>query len=74
MKTHAIHWESTANGTHGTGPKLFEKKEAERLVIELNEDYPHIKHEAVISVAPAGEPAVVEPGIPSKQEHAHSNQ
>ena len=50
MKTHAIHWESTVNGSIGTGKKLFEKKEAERLATELNESYPDIHHEAAIPV------------------------
>lgn len=61
MKTHAIHWKSTVNGTRGTGTKLFEKKEAERLATELNEGYPDIDHEAVIPVPAAAEPAVAEP-------------
>jgi hypothetical protein len=56
MKTHAIHWKSSVNGTIGTGTKLFAKKEAERLAIELNESYPDIDHEAVILVPPATEP------------------
>jgi hypothetical protein len=62
MKTHAIHWKSTVNGTHGTGTKFFEKKEAERLATELNEGYPDIDHEAVIPVPAAAESAVAEPG------------
>ena len=61
MKTHAIQWKSTINGTRGTGTKLFEKNEAERLATELNEDYPDIDHEAVIPVPAAAEPAVAEP-------------
>ena len=61
MKTHAIKWKSTVNGTCGTGTKLFEKKEAERLATELNEAYPDIDHEAVIPVPAAAVPAVAEP-------------
>lgn len=57
MKTYAIHWKSSVTGTIGTGTKLFEKKEAERLAMELNESYPDIDHEAVIPVPPAAEPA-----------------
>jgi hypothetical protein len=57
MKTYAIHWKSTVNGTHGIGTKLFEKKEAEHLATELNESYPDIDHEAVIPAPPAAEPA-----------------
>lgn len=47
MKTHAIHWKSSVTGTMGTGTKLFEKSEAERLATELNESYPEIDHEAI---------------------------
>jgi hypothetical protein len=60
MKTHAIYWKSTVSGQSGTGKKLFEKKEAERLATELNEGYPEIDHEAVIPVPAAAEPAVAE--------------
>ena len=38
MKTHAIFWKSAVSGQIGTGKKLFEKEEAERLATELNED------------------------------------
>jgi len=48
MKTYAIHWKSSVTGTIGTGTKRFEKEDAERLVAELNENYPDIDHEAVI--------------------------
>lgn len=63
MKTHAIHWKSNVNGNIGTGKKLFEKKEAERLATELNESYPDIHHEAAIPVPfiPATEIAAAEP-------------
>ena len=57
MKTHAIHWKCSLTGTIGTGTKLFEKEEAERLAIELNEDYPDIDHNAVIPVPIPTEPA-----------------
>jgi len=60
MKTHAIHWKSTVSGSIGTGTKLFEQEEAERLAAELNEKYPDIDHDAVIPVPPSAEPAVVE--------------
>lgn len=60
MKTYAIHWKSTLNGITGTGTRLFEKEEAERLTTELNERYPEIDHEAIIPVALAGESPVVE--------------
>ena len=60
MKTHAIHWKSTVSGKIGTGIRLFEKEEAERLATELNEDYPDIDHDAVIPVPPSAEPALAE--------------
>ena len=60
MKTHAIHWKSTVSGRIGTGTRLFEKEEAERLATELNEDYPDIDHDAVIPVPPSAEPALAE--------------
>ena len=60
MKTHAIHWKSTVSGKIGTGTRLFEKEEAERLATELNEDYPDIDHAAVIPVPVSAEPAVAE--------------
>jgi len=61
MKTHAIFWKSAVSGQIGTGTKLFEKKEAERLAAELNEGYPDIDHEAVIPVPAATKSAVTEP-------------
>ena len=60
MKTHAIHWKSTVSGKIGTGTRLFEKEEAERLATELNEEYPDIDHDAVIPVPASAEPAVAE--------------
>ena len=61
MKTHAIYWKSSGSGQIGTGKKLFEQKEAERLAAELNADFPDIDHEAVIPVPAAAESAVAEP-------------
>jgi hypothetical protein len=61
MKGYAIHWKSSVTGTTGTGTKLFAKKEAERLAIELNESYPDIDHEAVIPAPRAVEPVEPEP-------------
>ncbi len=58
MKTYAIYWKSTVSGQIGTGTKRFEKKEADRLAAELNEDYPDIVHEAVIPVPVAAESGV----------------
>lgn len=61
MKTHAIYWKSAGSGQIGIGTKLFEKKEAERLAAELNEDYPDIDHEAVIPAHATAESAIAEP-------------
>ena len=60
MKTYAIQWKSFVTGTTGTGTKRFEKEEAEHLAKELNEDYPDIKHEAVIP-APSATISMAEP-------------
>jgi hypothetical protein len=56
MKTHTIHWKSLINGKIGRGTLLFEKEEAERLAQDLNQDYPGIFHEAVMSVRLPVEP------------------
>jgi hypothetical protein len=62
MKPYAIQWRSFVTGTIGTGTKRFEKEEAEQLAKELNEDYPDIKHEAVIP-APSATISVAEPAV-----------
>jgi len=64
MKTYAIHWKSSVTGTVGTGTKRFEKEDAESLATELNESYPEIAHEAVISAPLPPEPAEAEPDSP----------
>lgn len=45
--SYVIQWKSKVNGRAGRGTKQFEKPEAERLVEELNREYPQIEHEAV---------------------------
>jgi hypothetical protein len=40
MKTRAIHRKSTVSGSFGTGTKLVEKKDAERVATELNANTP----------------------------------
>jgi hypothetical protein len=62
MKTYAIQWKSFVTGTTGTGTKRFEKEEAEQLAKELNEDYPDIKHKAVIP-APSATISTAEPAV-----------
>jgi hypothetical protein len=64
MKTHAIHWKSTVSGKIGTGTRLFEKEEAERLATELNQDYPDIDHTASLHTPGSVEPAVSGPAPP----------
>ena len=62
MKTYTIHWKSILNGKIGAGTFLFEKEEAERLAKELNQDYPGIQHEAVLSAETPSEPQLVQQG------------
>ena len=64
MKTYAIRWKCTVTGRIGTGTKLFEKEQAERLVTELNEKHPDIDHEAVIPAPPSSEPGAAEQVTP----------
>jgi hypothetical protein len=42
-----IQWKSNVNGRVGRGTKQFEKEEADRLVEELNREYPEIEHQAI---------------------------
>ncbi len=48
-----IQWKSKINGRAGRGTKLFDRHEAERLIQELNTEYPGIEHEIA---APQPEP------------------
>jgi hypothetical protein len=59
MKTHVIHWTSAVSGRVGTGTKLFQQAEAEKLATELNLEYPAINHEAVLFVPRPVEPEAV---------------
>lgn len=52
--SYVIQWKSKVNGRAGRGSKQFDKEEAERLVAELNHEYPQIEHQAV--PAGSGEP------------------
>jgi hypothetical protein len=49
-----IQWKTKVDARCGQGTKLFPREEAERLVEELNREYPHIQHE-VLGVAPGPE-------------------
>ncbi|HXU75232.1 MAG TPA: hypothetical protein VN794_01630 [Methylomirabilota bacterium] len=54
-KKYVIQWKSKVNGRAGKGTKLFDREEADRLVRELNYEYPQIEHEAV-NTEPRREP------------------
>ena len=45
-KTYVIRWKSKVNGRAGRGTKHFNREDAQRLVEELNQEYPQIEHEA----------------------------
>ena len=45
--SYLIQWKSKSNGRAGRGTKRFDKEEADRLVEELNREYPQIDHQAV---------------------------
>ena len=42
-----IQWKSKSNGRAGRGSKVFNREDADRLVLELNAEYPEIDHEVV---------------------------
>ena len=67
--SYVIQWKSKVNGRAGRGTKRFEKEEADRLVEELNREYPEIEH---ASVPAAEEPAAAESPVPSSPEPALS--
>ena len=51
-----IRWKSKVNGRAGRGTKEFRKDEGERLIAELNEEYPDIEHELIAAPPPAAQP------------------
>jgi len=60
--SYVIEWKSNVNGRAGRGTKRFEKEEVDRLVEELNREYPQIEHTAVLAIdEPVAEVAV--PGL-----------
>jgi len=64
--SYVIQWKSKSNGRAGRGTKRFEKEEADRLVQELNQEYPEIEHQAVPAVdEPAAEPVAPNPSEPA---------
>ena len=54
-KTYVIQWKSKINGRAGRGTKHFNPEDAERLVTELNQEYPNIHHEILDSESAAGQ-------------------
>jgi hypothetical protein len=60
---YVIQWKSKVNGRAGRGTKQFDKDEAERLVEELNREYPQIEHEAVAATAVEAEEGPAAPGF-----------
>jgi hypothetical protein len=46
--SYVIQWKSKVNGRAGRGTKRFGKEEVDRLVEELNREYPQIEHQAVL--------------------------
>jgi len=44
---YVIRWRSKVNGRAGRGNKEFTREEGERLVAELNQEYPDIQHDLI---------------------------
>ena len=62
--SYVIQWKSKVNGRAGRGTKRFEKDEVDRLVEELNREYPQIEHQAMPAVdEPVAEPILPEPNV-----------
>jgi hypothetical protein len=61
--SYVIQWKSKVNGRAGRGTKRFEKDEVDRLVEELNREYPQIEHEAIAASEVEPE-SVAETAIP----------
>jgi len=66
--SYVIQWKSKVNGRAGRGTKRFEKEESDRLVEELNREYPEIEHASV----PAADESAAEPIVPNPSEPALS--
>ena len=64
--SYVIQWKSKVNGRAGRGSKQFDKEEAERLVAELNNEYPQIEHQAVPANSSESEP-VAETVVPEPE-------
>jgi hypothetical protein len=59
-QTYVIQWKSMANGRAGRGTKAFSRDEGERLVEELNREYPQIHHELIVAPPPRAEQPIEE--------------
>jgi len=68
-KTYVIQWKSKVNGRAGTGTKLFQFEDGQRLVEELNLEYPQIEHHLVENQSEAAAP---EPPSATPQAHPQS--
>lgn len=51
-KKYVIRWKSKVNGRAGRGTKEFGREEGEKLIAELNEEYPDIEHELILAPPP----------------------
>ena len=60
--SYVIQWKSTVNGRVGRGTKRFDKEEVDRVVDELNLEFPEIEHEAIPAATEAA--ATAEPAVP----------
>lgn len=49
---YVIRWKSKVNGRAGRGTKEFSREEGERLVTELNAEYPDIEHDLIVAPPP----------------------
>ena len=64
--SYVIQWKSKVNGRAGRGTKRFDKDEVDRLVEELNREYPQIEHQAILGgdeSEPVAESAVPDPNV-----------
>ena len=63
-------WKSKVNGRAGRGTKEFSREHGDRLVAELNREYPDIEHELIVAPPPVEvnlEPQSEQESEPEKQ-------
>ena len=63
-----IQWKSTVNGRVGKGTKIFNRKEGEELIRELNREYPEMVHELIIARSVPGSPEAERTTTPKTRE------